>query len=39
VLPACRTIDPPLVEVLPGQRVACIRREPGAEPAPLTPTR
>jgi len=39
VLPACRTIDPPLVEVLPGQHVACIRREPGAEPAPLTPTR
>jgi oligopeptide transport system ATP-binding protein len=39
VLPACRTIDPPLVEVLPGQRVACIRRQPGAEPAPLTPTR
>jgi oligopeptide transport system ATP-binding protein len=38
-LPACRTIDPPLVEVLPGHRVACIRREPGVEPAPLTPTR
>jgi peptide/nickel transport system ATP-binding protein/oligopeptide transport system ATP-binding protein len=39
VLPACRTIDPPLIEVLPGHRVACIRREPGVEPAPLTPTR
>jgi peptide/nickel transport system ATP-binding protein/oligopeptide transport system ATP-binding protein len=38
-LPACRTIDPPLVEVLPGHQVACIRREPGVEPAPLTPTR
>jgi peptide/nickel transport system ATP-binding protein/oligopeptide transport system ATP-binding protein len=37
-LPACRTVDPPLVEVLPGHRVACIRREPGVEPAPLTPT-
>jgi oligopeptide transport system ATP-binding protein len=39
VLPACRTIDPSLIEVLPGHRVACIRREPGVEPAPLTPTR
>ncbi|MFL5173718.1 MAG: oligopeptide/dipeptide ABC transporter ATP-binding protein, partial [Microvirga sp.] len=38
VLPACRTIDPPLIEVAPGHEVACIRRQPGAEPAPLTPT-
>jgi peptide/nickel transport system ATP-binding protein len=38
VLPACRTIDPPLIEVAPGHQVACIRRQPGAEPAPLTPT-
>ena len=37
-LPACRTIDPPLIEVAPGHHVACIRRQPGAEPAPLTPT-
>ena len=37
-LPACRTIDPPLIEVAPGHQVACIRRQPGAEPVPLTPT-
>jgi peptide/nickel transport system ATP-binding protein/oligopeptide transport system ATP-binding protein len=38
-LPACGTIDPPLIEVAPGHQVACIRRPPGAEPTPLTPTR
>ncbi|HEX8165989.1 MAG TPA: dipeptide ABC transporter ATP-binding protein [Beijerinckiaceae bacterium] len=37
-LPACRTVDPPLIEVVPGHLVACIRRPPGAAPLPLTPT-
>jgi oligopeptide transport system ATP-binding protein len=36
VLPACRTTDPPLIEVTPGHRVACLRRPPGGDPAPLT---
>lgn len=37
-LPACRSIDPPLIEVAPGHRVACLRRPAGGDPAPLTPT-
>jgi oligopeptide transport system ATP-binding protein len=37
-LPACRTVDPPLIEVAPGHLVACIRRPPGAAPLPLVPT-
>jgi peptide/nickel transport system ATP-binding protein/oligopeptide transport system ATP-binding protein len=36
-LPACRTDDPPLLEVAPGHRVACLRRPVGGDPAPLTP--
>ncbi len=35
-LPACREIDPPLVEVAPGHHVACIRRPVGAPPEPLS---
>jgi oligopeptide transport system ATP-binding protein len=38
VLPACRTTDPPLIEVAPGHHVACLRRPAGGDPAPLTPT-
>ena len=38
-LPMCRSIDPPLVEVAPGHHVACVRRPPGGDSAPLTPTR
>ena len=38
VLPVCRTTDPPLIEVAAGHQVACLRRPPGAEPIPLTPT-
>ena len=38
VLPACRTTDPPLIEVAPGHRVACLRRPPGGDPSPLTAT-
>ncbi|RKQ72891.1 ABC transporter ATP-binding protein [Oceanibaculum indicum] len=38
VIPECRQIDPVLMEVAPGQQVACIRRPVGAEPVPLTPT-
>jgi len=34
VLPVCRTVDPQLIEVRPGQRVACLRRQPGYEPIP-----
>lgn len=37
-LPACRTIDPPLLEVAPGHQVACIRRPIGAPPAALSRT-
>ena len=37
-LPACKVTDPPLLEVAPGHQVACLRRPPGAEPVPLTPT-
>jgi len=33
----CRTDDPPLLEVAPGHHVACLRREIGAAPDPLTP--
>jgi oligopeptide transport system ATP-binding protein len=33
----CRVEDPPLVEVAPGQHVACLRREIGAAPALLSP--
>jgi peptide/nickel transport system ATP-binding protein len=36
-LPACRITDPPLLEVAPGHHVACLRRSPGGDPAPLTP--
>lgn len=35
---ACREVDPPLQEVAPGHHVACIRRLPGGEPAPVTRT-
>jgi peptide/nickel transport system ATP-binding protein/oligopeptide transport system ATP-binding protein len=37
VLPVCRTVDPQLMEVRPGQGVACLRRQPGYEaiPSPL----
>jgi peptide/nickel transport system ATP-binding protein/oligopeptide transport system ATP-binding protein len=34
-IPKCRAIDPPLVEVAPGRHVACIRRQPGEDQAPL----
>jgi peptide/nickel transport system ATP-binding protein/oligopeptide transport system ATP-binding protein len=37
-LPACRTDDPPLIEVAPGHQVACLRRPPGAPAVPLTLT-
>jgi peptide/nickel transport system ATP-binding protein/oligopeptide transport system ATP-binding protein len=33
----CRSEDPPLLEVAPGHKVACLRREVGAEPVPLSP--
>jgi oligopeptide transport system ATP-binding protein len=36
VLPACRTTDPPLVEVAPAHHVACLRRPAGGDAAPLT---
>ena len=38
VLPVCRDVDPPLVDVAPGHAVACLRRPPGGDPVPLTPT-
>jgi peptide/nickel transport system ATP-binding protein len=38
VLPACKTTDPVLVEVAPGHQVACLRRPPGGDAAPLIPT-
>jgi oligopeptide transport system ATP-binding protein len=38
VLPVCRTVDPQLLEVTPGQQVACLRRQPGFEPIPSPPT-
>ena len=38
VLPECRQIDPALLEVAPGQQVACLRRPVGGDAAPLTPT-
>jgi oligopeptide transport system ATP-binding protein len=34
-IPKCEIIDPPLVEVAPGRQVACIRRQPGGDQAPL----
>jgi oligopeptide transport system ATP-binding protein len=37
-LPECREVDPPLLEVAAGHRVACIRRPVGASPEPLTLT-
>ncbi|MCW5729314.1 MAG: ATP-binding cassette domain-containing protein [Alphaproteobacteria bacterium] len=37
-LPVCRAEVPPLIEVAPSHRVACLRRPAGAEPVPLTPT-
>jgi oligopeptide transport system ATP-binding protein len=37
-LPACGTVDPPLIEVAPGHLVACIRRPSGGAPLPLGPT-
>jgi peptide/nickel transport system ATP-binding protein/oligopeptide transport system ATP-binding protein len=39
VVDRCRAVEPPLIEVHPGHRVACHLREVGAEPKPLTPTR
>jgi oligopeptide transport system ATP-binding protein len=36
-IPACTTVDPPLLEVAPGRQVACIRRPPGGDQTPLTP--
>jgi oligopeptide transport system ATP-binding protein len=33
----CRSEDPPLLEVAPGHKVACLRREVGADPVPLSP--
>ena len=35
---ACRTTDPPLVEVAPGRHVACIKRLPGGGTGALQPT-
>jgi len=35
---ACRSTDPPLIEVKPGHHVACLRRPVGGDPVPLTPT-
>ena len=37
-LPACKEVDPPLLEVAPGHHVACIRRPVGARPEPLSKT-
>jgi peptide/nickel transport system ATP-binding protein len=37
-LPACKVTDPPLIEVAPGHHVACLRRPPGGDQLPLTPT-
>jgi oligopeptide transport system ATP-binding protein len=37
-LPACRSTDPPLIEVAPGHWAACLRRPAGGDPAPLTPS-
>jgi peptide/nickel transport system ATP-binding protein/oligopeptide transport system ATP-binding protein len=37
-IPRCKEVDPELREILPGHYAACIRREPGVEPGPLTPT-
>jgi oligopeptide transport system ATP-binding protein len=37
VIARCRTDDPPLREIAPGHHVACLRREVGAAPKPLTP--
>jgi oligopeptide transport system ATP-binding protein len=37
-LPACKEIDPPLLEIAPGHHVACIRRPVGARPEPLSRT-
>ena len=34
----CRVTPPPLVEVAPGHQVACLRRPPGGDGAPLTVT-
>ena len=36
-VPACRMVDPPLVEVAPGHLVACIRRPPSTGPVLATP--
>jgi peptide/nickel transport system ATP-binding protein/oligopeptide transport system ATP-binding protein len=33
----CRSEDPPLLDVAPGHKVACLRREVGADPVPLSP--
>jgi peptide/nickel transport system ATP-binding protein/oligopeptide transport system ATP-binding protein len=32
-LPACKVIDPPLLEVAPGRHVACLRRPAGSDPS------
>ena len=37
-LPACKEVDPPLLEVAPGHHVACIRRPVGARLEPLSKT-
>jgi|LNFM01.1.fsa_nt_gb peptide/nickel transport system ATP-binding protein/oligopeptide transport system ATP-binding protein len=39
VMPACRQIDPPLVEVAPGHHVACHLRPVGGDGAPLSATK
>jgi peptide/nickel transport system ATP-binding protein/oligopeptide transport system ATP-binding protein len=36
-VPACRMVDPPLVEVAPGHLVACIRRPPSTGPVLAAP--
>jgi peptide/nickel transport system ATP-binding protein/oligopeptide transport system ATP-binding protein len=37
-LPACRTTDPPLLEVAPGHHVACLRRPVNGDGSPLNKT-